>query len=130
MQRYQLITLIDITRSQASRSETNQIKIGQQSNFNTVVQSIGLRSNIEWIRDPVKHYGRLPEPFEGKAAYWTWEFDVERQDIYLKDGNPVGHLIDDLDGVPIITTLENTADIDPAVIQTTGKGINTIVKII
>jgi hypothetical protein len=130
MQRYKITTLIDITRTQASRSETDRIKIGQQANFNAFLQSIGLRSNVEWTKDPVKFNGRLPEPFDGRAAYWIWEFEVERQDVYLKDDDPVGHLKDDLHGVPIVADLENTADISPAAVQTLGKYINTWVEII
>jgi len=130
MQRYKITTLIDITRTQASRSETDQIKIGQQANFNSFLQSIGLRSNIEWTKDPVKIVGRLPDPFDGRAAYWTWEFEVERQDVFLKNNDPVGHLRDDLHSVPVITNLENTVDIFPSVIQTLGNNINTTIEII
>jgi hypothetical protein len=130
MQRYRIITIVDITRSRASRSETDRIKIGQQSNFNTFLQSIGLRSNIDWVQDPVKRDGRLPDPLDGKAAHWIWEFDAERQDVFLKDQDPVGHLKDDLHGVPVIASLENTVDISPAAIQTTGEHINTWIEII
>ena len=130
MQRYKITTLIDITRSQAVRSETDKIKIGQQANFNSFLQAIGIRSNVEWIEDPVKHTGRLPEPFDGKANHWIWEIDVERDDVFLKDSNPVGHLIDDLHGVPIVIDLENNADISPSAVQTKGNNINTWVQII
>ena len=130
MQRYRLTTLIDITRSQASRIETDRIKIGQQANFNTFLQSIGLRSNIDWSEDPVRHEGRLPEPFDGRAAYWVWEFEVERDEVYLKDNDPVGLLIDDLHGVPVIPDLTNTADISPSAIQVRGPQLNTWITII
>ncbi len=33
MARYTIITLVDITRTQPTRSETDKIKLGQQSNF-------------------------------------------------------------------------------------------------
>jgi hypothetical protein len=130
MQRYKLITLVDITRSRASRIETDKLKIGQQANFNTFLQTIGLRSNIDWVQDPVKKDGRLPDPIDGKANHWIWEFDVERQDVFLKDQDPVGHLKDDLHGVPIISNLENSVDISPAAIQTSGNNINTWIEII
>lgn len=130
MQRYRLTTLIDITRSQASRIESDRIKIGQQANFNTFLQSIGLRSNIDWSEDPVRQEGRLPEPFDGRAAYWVWEFEVERDEVYLKDNDPVGLLIDDLHGVPVIPDLTNTADISPSAIQAKGPQLNTWLTII
>jgi hypothetical protein len=130
MQRYRITTLVDITRSQASRIETDKIKIGQQSNFNTFIQSIGLRANIEWHQDPVKHTGQLPDPLEGKATHWIWEVDVESQDVFLKDGDPVGHLRDDLHGVPVVNNLENSVDLYPAAIQLKGHSQNTWVEII
>jgi hypothetical protein len=130
MQRYKITTLIDITRSQASRSETNKLKVGQQSNFNTFLQSIGLRSNIDWISDPVKTTGRLPTSIDGKASYWVWEFEVERDDVFLKVDDPVGHLRDDLHGVPVVNNLENSVDLNPAAIQLKGHSQNTWVEII
>jgi len=84
MPRYQIITLVDITRSRADRSETDKIKMGQQSNFNALIQTIGIRSNLSWTSDPKKHTGSLPHPLEGKANHWIWEFDVEREDVFLK----------------------------------------------
>ena len=130
MPRYEIITLIDITRSMPSRSETDQLKLSQQSNFDSLIQAIGLRSNVDWQKDPVSQEGRLPEPWSGKSKYWTWEFNVERDQIFEKEGDPVGLLIEDLHGVPIITNLLESQEIKPAVFQTRGKSINTIVNII
>ena len=125
MPRYQIVTLVDITRTNPSRSETDQHKLKQQANFNSLLQSIGLRSNVTWIVDPKEHAGRLPALSTGKANHWIWIFDVEREDTFLKDGNPVGLLLEDLHGVPIIDGLNNTAIIDPAAFQTHGDNINT-----
>ena len=130
MPRYKLITLIDITRTNPARSETDLLKIQQQANFNSLIQAIGLRSNVTWTVDPKAETGSLPRPFNGKAKHWIWEFDVEREDVFLLNGNPVGLLIDDLNGVPIITELTETADITPAAFQTKGEDYNTWVSII
>ena len=130
MPRYEIITLIDITRSMPSRSEIDQLKLGQQSNFDSLIQAIGLRSNVDWQKDPVSQEGRLPEPWSGKSRYWNWEFYVERDQIFEKDGDPVGLLVEDLHGVPIITNLLESQEIKPAVFQTRGGSINTIVNII
>jgi hypothetical protein len=127
MPRYRLTTLIDITRADPNRLETDSFKISQQANFNSLIQAIGLRSNVQWAADPRKSSGILPMPFEGKAAHWTWDFECEREDVFLKAGNPVGLLIEDLHGVPIITNLDNSADLNPAAIQTLGDNINTLV---
>jgi hypothetical protein len=130
MARYQIITLIDITRSHPGREESDKTLLGQQANFNSLLQAIGLRSNVEWWRDPKKHTGRLPEPATGKATYWTWEFDCERDEVFLQDNDPVYLLVHDLNHVPVITDLENSEDISPAAFQTQGNNINTWVTII
>ena len=124
MPRYQLITLVDITRTNPTRSETDQHKLKQQANFDTLLQSIGLRSNVNWDTDPKKSSGALPHPFNGKANYWTWVFEIEREDTFLKNNNPVGLLLEDLHGVPVIGQLNNSVDIDPAVFQTQGPNTN------
>jgi len=130
MARYRIITMIDITRTDAKKSDTDTIKINQQQNFNSLRQAIELRSNVEWYRDPEKSSGRLPYGIEGKAVHWLWEFEVERDDVFLSDGDPVKLLKDDLHGVPIISDLENDTIIDPAAIQTRGEKVNTWISII
>ena len=130
MARYQITTLVDITRTKADRAETDKIKIGQQANFNSLIQAIGLRSNCNWVKDPEMFDGRLPDPLEGKANYWIWEFDVERDMVFEKDGDPVALLIDDLHSVPVINQLKNSVDISPSAFQTKGNKINTWIKII
>ena len=129
MPRYSILTLVDITRSNPNRAETDQLKLGQQSNFNSLVQAIGLRSNVEWDQDPVVTDGRLPDPWQGKAKYWHWEFEVEREQIFEKDGDPVGFLLDDINNVPVIVGLSETVDISPAAFQTKGNSINTLINI-
>jgi hypothetical protein len=129
MERYKIITLVDITRTNCPRNEPDPIRVGQQANFNSVLQAIGLRSNMTWDKDPEMHTGRLPDNLDGKANHWVWEFVVERDYVFLKETDPVGLLVDDLNGVPIITDLNNNADISPAAIQTKGNNINTWVKI-
>ena len=130
MARYQIVTLVDITRTNPSRSETDQHLLGQQANFNSLVQAIGMRSNVAWQKDPKKHTGRLPDPASGKATYWIWEFDCERDQVFLQDGDPVYLLTHDLNHVPVIVDLENSEDIDPAAFQTQGDMINTWVTMI
>ena len=124
MPRYQIVTLVDITRTNTARSETDRYLLAQQANFNTLVQSIGLRSNVEWTVDPRECTGVLPHPLTGKANHWIWMFEVERDQVFAKDGNPVGLLLDDLHGVPIISQLNNSIDINPAVFQTHGPNTN------
>lgn len=128
MARYQITTLIDITRTNPSRNETNKLKLGQQSNFNSVLQTIGLRSNVDWEVDPVRESGRLSE-LDTKIAHWIWEFTAERDQIFYKSNtDPVGLLLDDLNSVPIVIDLTEEADINPAAIVTRGDSPNTWVR--
>jgi hypothetical protein len=124
MPRYRITTLIDITRTDAKKSDLNGIAVKQQANFDSLRQAIELRSNVSWISDPKQHTGSLPYPLEGRAAHWIWEFDIEREDTFLKNGNPVALLLEDLHGVPVIDGLNNTAIVDPAAFQTQGNTAN------
>jgi len=130
MPSYEIITLIDITRSNPPRSEIDSLKLGQQANFNSLVQAIGLRSNVEWARDPMISDGRLPPPWQGKSKHWTWKFSVEREDVFERNGDPVALLVEDLHGVPVVAGLLETAEIRPAAFQTKGDTPNTVVNII
>jgi hypothetical protein len=126
MARYQIITLVDITRSNPDRSELDKTKLGQQANFNSLLQAIGLRANVTWEQDPEMKDGRLPHPRTGKANHWIFEFDTERELLFYKDdNNPTGLLVDDLHGVPIIDQLNNSIDIHPSIFATKGENTNT-----
>ena len=130
MERNKIISLVDITRSGVSRADLNQIKIGQQANFNSLIQAIGIRANVEWDQNPKKYDGRFPDPVDGAGTYWVWEFTTERNSVFLKDTDPVGLLLDDLNNVPIVPDLENTVDLNPPVFKTKGDNANTWISII
>ena len=125
MATYKVITLVDITRTQPSRTETDKLKLAQQANFNSLCQAIGLRANFNYYQNPKQEKGALPHDIGGKAVHWVWEFDTERPDVFLHDGDPVSLLNQDLHGVPVINGLNNSADINPAVFQTNGNNQNT-----
>lgn len=129
MIRYEIITLVDITRSNPQRSDSDRLRQGQQANFNSLIQAIGMRSNVEWNDDPKMSKGTVPNQ-NFKAEYWSWQFEVEREQVFELNGNPVGLLIQDLNGVPIIPDLSNSVVIEPAAFQTQGSAINTWVRLI
>jgi hypothetical protein len=130
MTRYKIITLIDITRTNPTRVEQDPTILGQQANFNTFLQGIGMRANIEWEQDPAMDTGTLPLPFDGRATYWTWEFIVERDQVFELDNDPVALLVQDLHNIPVVSNLMNDIDLYPAAIQTQGDSINTYISII
>ena len=124
MARFQIITLVDITQTNPHRSETDQHLLSQQANFHSLIQAIGLRANVVWLSRPKERNGALPRGLDGKAAYWTWTFDVERDDVFLRDGDSVALLVDDLNGVPVIPKLNNSVDLDPACFISKGETAN------
>ena len=130
MDRYRITTLVDITRAQPSRIDTDTKKHGQQSNFNSLFQAINMRTNIANDRAPISDLGRLPDPWTGKARHWVYEFETERSEVFFTNGDPVGCLKDDLDGVPIVDFLDNTTNFPMPVFRTKGENLNTIIQII
>ena len=117
MPRYNIRTTVDITRSNPNRDEVDPIKHAQQSNFNTLLQGIGMRSNVDWTNDPY-----MIET-DGDTE-WIWTFEAEQVDVFLKDQDPVGLLKEDLNGVPIIRNLTNTATLDKPVFLVEGEDQN------
>jgi hypothetical protein len=111
MARYNIKTTVDITRSNPDRAEIDQIKQAQQSNFNTLLQGIGMRSNVDWDHDPER-------TDEAGVAIWVWTFDAERDDVFLEGDDPVGLLKKDLHGIPIIKNLTETVRFDKPVFMT------------
>jgi hypothetical protein len=124
MARYTLITLVDITRNNITRSETDQLKVKQQANFNSLTQAIGLRANIFWSADPKYVNGSLPFGLGGKAAHWEWQFDTEREDVFRKGNDAVALLVEDLNGVPVIDGLNNSVDLNPSAFVSIGAKPN------
>ena len=124
MKRYKLITLVDITRANPSRTETDSLRVKQQANFNSLIQAINLRSNIDYISDPELKKGQLPAPLSGKANHWIAEFEVEREDVFSDGVDPVGLLVEDVNGVPIVPELNSSVELDPPVFITKGNKAN------
>jgi hypothetical protein len=130
MAQYQIVTLVDITRSLPARQVATGIQRSQQDNFNSLLQAIGLRSNVAWAADPKKHTGALPADIAGKAVHWIWHVDCEREEVFLRDGDPCALLKDDLHGVPVIDQLENSVELTPAAFQTRNGNCNTWVTLL
>lgn len=126
--RYQITTLVDITKTNPPRGTTDPTTLGQQSNYNTLIQTIGLRANIVGSVDPIKQTGRLPDPFSGKGAYWTFEFEVEREGVFASGNDPVALLRADLEGVPVVIGLQDTVKFDLPIFQNSGNLINTHIE--
>lgn len=127
---YKLYTLVDITHTGQYRHEHGkEIAKMQEQNFNTILQTLGLRSNV--------FYGGGPVTLEVKGSLigfntdeiirvWRFDWTTERENLYLKDEDPVGYLKDDFQLIPYIKGLNEAMEQNYAVFNTTDPGANIV----
>jgi hypothetical protein len=100
-----LYTLVDITET-GERKGPNKIAVGQQTNWDTLIQVIGLRANpepagVEIKEESIKDLD-FGTDYKGKQRYWIFKFE-------LPDGSTTVDLLkDDFDLVPYISDLTET----------------------
>jgi len=109
-------TLVDITATGVIRGADDATERNQQRNWETLVQCIGLRTQPQHIQNPIqtsmpdiqalKFFGDF---YTGEQRMWTWAWYVESADVYHLNGQPLAGLLADLEQVPIITGLTETA---------------------
>jgi hypothetical protein len=127
---YKLYTLVDITHTGQYRLEPGrEPERYKEQNFNTIIQTLGLRSNIFYRSKPymLEVGGRLVG-FDTDEIIRVWRFDwtVERDDLYLKDGDPVGFLKEDFHLIPYINGLNEMMEQKYAVFVTRDPGSNIV----
>ena len=125
---YKLYTLVDITNTKQYRHEPNKQKeFWQEQNFNTIIQTLNIRSNISY------HFG--PEIFEvgGRSVgfdtddiirVWRFDFSTQSDNIYATKNDPVGLLKEDFMAVPYIKGLNEAMEQQYAVFNTETPGNN------
>ncbi len=123
MDKFIIETLVDITRTNEYRPSNGQLKYRQQQNFETVNNTIGMRTNIDIVSDPKietkkESFGSF---YNTKQKVWIYHFSVEQ-----KESLTVEMLENDFDSIPIITNLEETASIKNNLFITKGKYKNII----
>jgi hypothetical protein len=126
---YKLYTLVDITHTGQHRNE--QGKEGdrwREQNFQTIVQTLGLRSNISFTRDPeVFEVGGRLIGFDTDEVIRVWRFDWStEQDLYSVDNDPVAYLKQDFHLVPYIQGLDELMEQEFAVFNTADPGKNIV----
>ena len=127
---YKLYTLVDITHTNQHRSLPGKEHLRwQEQNFNTVLQTLGIRSNITYTTGPVmtEIKGKLVG-FNTDEIIRVWRFDffTDREGLFAKGDNPVGHLIDDFMLVPYIKGLNEAMEQKYAVFNTEDPGKNIV----
>lgn len=100
--------------SESSDPETIRQR-NQQRNFETLLQIIGLRAQPEEITDPVlvnkqdkKIWGTQ---YKKDSKVWSFSFNIQFPEVFNNETGPLGNLYLDCDGVPMITGLDETAEL-------------------
>ena len=107
---YKLYTLVDITHTGQYRSEPGRENLRyKEQNFNTVIQTLGLRSNIWYNHGPIAMEVRgslVGFPTDELLRVWRFDWYTERENLYLLESDPVGYLKQDFNLVPYIKGLD------------------------
>ena len=125
MDKFRITTLVDITETGARRGE-DPLAYRQQQNFLTVLQTIGLRTNIEYTSGPrcitaIPQEKELGSDYKGEQTIWEFDFDSPAPDALTVD-----MLNSDFNLIPIITDLAETAKFkNPIFITQKPKITNT-----
>lgn len=129
MQKISVATMFDCTNSGVRsyrRGDLNDedwnFKRNQQRNWETVLQCVSLRCQ------PLNISGPYCFSNENDQLYWTFNFEIDRQDIFLQDNDPLGALKADCHGVPMLVGLNESIKelfLTPYLI-TTGDQPNTV----
>jgi len=124
------LPFVDDLKNIINNTETWNTSRNEQRNWETFVQCISIRSQPILLEKPVVEeisVGPLGfTGFKGKKKVWTFEFGFETPDIYLDANDPVKLLKQQLDVIPIIIGLNETANITTSTLVTTGIKVNTL----
>jgi len=127
---YKLYTLVDITRTKQYRSEPGKEHLRwKEQNFNTVLQTLGIRANVTFDLSPsmVEVAGRLIGfDTDDIIRVWRFDFSTDRDDLYENNGDPVGFLKEDFTLVPYISGLDEAMEQKYAVFNPDDPGKNIV----
>ena len=127
---YKLYTTVDITNTGQYRSEPGkEADRWREQNFQTVLQTLGMRANISFKKGPTQTEisGHIFGFKTNKIIrVWQFDFSAERENFFEKDGDPIGYLIDDFDGIPYISGLDESMEQNYDVFVTEGPSCNII----
>jgi hypothetical protein len=127
---YKLYTLVDITHTGHHRpGSVPNIMLWKEQNFNTVMQTLGIRANVSYDHSPrvIEVKGSLVGfDTEEIIRVWRFDFKTERDFLYEYEGDPVGHLKEDFMLVPYIAGLDEAMEQQYAVFNTSDPGKNIV----
>jgi hypothetical protein len=125
---YKLYTLVDITHTGQTRTDPGKEALRwKEQNFQTVLQTLGIRANVTFVQSPViiETKGHLVGfDTEEKIRVWRFDFTTDRDMLYEHNGDPVAYLVEDFHLVPYIDGLDEMMDQKYAVFNTEDPGKN------
>jgi hypothetical protein len=125
---YKLYTLVDITHTGQTRADPGKETLRwKEQNFQTVLQTLGIRANVTFTQSPVvvELKGSLVGfDTEEPIRVWRFDFTTDRDLLYEREGDPVAFLKDDFHLVPYIDGLDELMDQKYAVFNTADPGKN------
>lgn len=128
--KFRLQTLIDITETGTRRQDENKFAYKQEANFQTLLQTIGLRTNLSYTKSPeineitIAKLG-FGDKYKGKQKVWTFDFDIEAEGAL-----DINTLNEDFNLIPVILGLNETAKIEQALFRTVNGDTNIIFAVI
>jgi hypothetical protein len=127
---YKLTTLVDITATGQYRHEQGRQKeLNQQQNFDTILQTLGLRGNVYYTVKPkvIEATGKSQGFSINKTVkMWVFEWQMEIDHLFEKNGDPIHWLKHDFDLIPIIPNLDESVVLKRPMFSTTGSDANII----
>ena len=127
---YKLYTLVDITHTGQHRVEQGKESARwKEQNFNTVLQTIGIRANISFRSNPdvLEVAGKaIGFNTDDIIRVWRFDFSTEQDRLFELAEDPVGYLKEDFHLVPYIKGLDELMEQQYAVFTTTGDSPNIV----
>ena len=126
---YKLYTLVDITSTGHYRQEPgNEMLWKKEQNFNTILHTLGLRSNIFYdIKPQMLEVGGRAVGFDTDEILRVWRFDwYTENDIYRVNDDPIAFLKEDFHLVPYIGGLDETMTQKHTVFNVMDPGKNIV----
>ena len=123
--RFKIFTVVDITETKARRGDDKKL-YSQQTNYNTVLQTIGLRVNLNpiYCKSHTENIDKTDfgTTVKGKQRYWEFCFEVEYEGALSLD-----MMMSDFDLIPVITDLDETVHNHNKVFRTSCPNDRNIV---
>jgi hypothetical protein len=131
MQRFIIRTLVDITKTGIHKDLIDPIKKSQQDNFQTLLQTLEMRSNIFFDKGPapvVSDWSK--QGYSKREKTWVWEIYTEQDDIFKIGQDPIGAMKKDIEFIPFTAGCEETAKFRQCFFSPEKKPTNIIFEVV